>query len=99
MVNCAHGLLQGGINVNLHVRVTSQDAPGVRDDQLARALMEELDAIPRISVAPAVNDEAPAGSKATNIQIAEIVIALGAAGAVLPTLINAIRDWIIRQPT
>ena len=84
--------------MDLHVSVVSQPVRGLRDDEAARALMEELDAIPRVSVRPAINMDVPAGAKAAGIHFAEILVALGAAGALLPTVITAIKDWLVRQP-
>jgi len=68
-----------------------------QSDLAAQSLLEELRGIPRLvadrSVAPA-----QPGFKSAGAVMAEIVVGLGAAHALLPTVVNAIRDWLLRQP-
>lgn len=67
-------------------------------DEAARALLDELSNIPQLSATLAAGETAPAGSKAIATSLPEIIMALGAAGALLPTIVNTVRDWLIRQP-
>lgn len=69
------------------------------DDVAARSLMAELAAIPRTTIRMAEGVPAPIGSKAVMMdQLATVVVGMSAAGAILPTIITAIRDWLLRQP-
>ena len=63
----------------------------------AESLRDELAHLPKVEVGFEQGKQVPAGSKAGGIGIYETVIAVSAAGAAIPTLINAIRDWMTRQ--
>lgn len=63
----------------------------------ADSLRDELAPLPKVGVGFEQGKQSPAGSKAGGIGIYETVIAVSAAGAAIPALINAIRDWMTRQ--
>lgn len=69
-----------------------------RAEAAARNLMEELGSIPRLPVAMAEGGPAPAGSKALGVGLAEILIGMTSAGALLPSALGVVRDWLVRQP-
>lgn len=64
----------------------------------ALALLEELDQIPRLAPKLAESGPAPSGSKSVTEQLPQILMALGAANALLPATINLVKDWLLRQP-
>lgn len=84
------------MDVRIQVKAGGHSDGG--DEEAARALMTELTDIPRVSTAMAAGGPAPPGSKAVGLGVAEIIIGLGAAGALIPTVVNAVRDWLLRQP-
>lgn len=66
--------------------------------EAAQALLAELDQIPRLAPMLAETGPAPSGTKAVTENLPQILMALGAANAVLPTAINLVKDWLLRQP-
>lgn len=78
--------------------VTGETMSFARAEEAARNLMEELGAIPRLPVAMADGGPAPAGSKALGVGLAEILIGMTSAGALLPSALGVVRDWLVRQP-
>lgn len=67
-------------------------------DDAVRSLLDELDNVPQVAATLAAIGPSPHGSKGIVGNLPEIVIAFGAAGAVVPTLITAVREWLLRQP-
>lgn len=70
-----------------------------RDEQVAGTLVEELTQIRGVGVRRATAGQVPAGAKSVDGgSLTELVISLSAAGAILPTLVTVIKDWLLRQP-
>lgn len=67
-----------------------------REDQL-RNLFSDLRQVRGLKMEPVVRAEAP-GTKGADGSWAEILIAMGAAGALLPTAVSVLKDWLLRQP-
>ena len=76
--------------------VAGEGLSAARADEATRALLDELDSVRR-GVATQVSVPAPADSKGLVEFIQEIVIPLGAAGALLPTFVKVAGDWIGRR--
>ena len=74
-----------------------EPAPNARADASAQSLLDELSTIPRLRLKRA---ESPSlvGAKSAGNVMAEVIVGLGTAHALLPTLVNAVRDWLLRQP-
>lgn len=62
-----------------------------------RALSDDLRLLPDVTVRPthlgAGNEEA----KALDGNIVGLIVGLGGAGAILPTALTVLRDWLVRQ--
>ena len=84
--------------MNILLQVSSGTISASRDEEVTRALMAELDEVPKSAVTVASAGLAPQGSKALDAGVAGLIVSLGAAGATIPTLITTIRDWLLRQP-
>ena len=72
-------------------------APPEAVEDANRALAEELRALPGVTSSPASQGAAPDGSKALESALMGLVVAGIGSGAVIPTLIGAIKDWLTRQ--
>ncbi|WDF70959.1 effector-associated constant component EACC1 [Novosphingobium sp. KACC 22771] len=84
--------------IELHVAVHVENDPhGHNTERAMQNLADELRQVRRFAIN---RRELPsnAGSKGTGLLLPEILVSFGAAGAVLPTLVSAIRDWLLRQP-
>lgn len=83
--------------LNIEVLAGLSAAPS-HIDETARNLLEELTEIPRLSASFAEGPRPAPGAKSIQSSLPEIVIAASAAGALLPTIVTTLRDWIMRQP-
>ena len=90
-------LLMMSTNGALRIEISRSASPLVAESA-ARALMEELAAIPRIDVQMAQGPPAGKGAKSVVVGLAAILVAASGAGALLPTIVSALRDWLVRQP-
>lgn len=88
--------LSTGASLNIFL-ASNVDRRPERDDELVSNLLGELHNIPSIEAVRA-KGIAPQNSKSIGAQLPQIIIGLGAAGALLPTIANVIRDWLTRQP-
>lgn len=86
----ADDVLSIGIETSASERWHSED--------LLIDLMEELCGIRGLPISTNEEGAPPAGSKSVASSWAEILITLGAAGALLPTALGVVRDWLLRQP-
>jgi hypothetical protein len=68
--------------------------------ELSRRLRVELLRLEVESVTPVPGPPPPAGAKAGDpVSWSTLLLTLAASGGVLTTVIGALRDWLLRQPT
>jgi hypothetical protein len=87
-------VLAGG-NVNITVQLCGGGG-SARAEEAIYNLGQELRAIPRVQVRDEGAGEAPPGSKGGSWT--EILLGVTAAGALAPTIVTVLRDWLLRQP-
>lgn len=73
-------------------------AGSLRADEAARLLLRELAAVPGLSPRLAEGGPIPDGSKSIQNFLPEVIIAASATGALFPSIVAIVRDWIMRQP-
>jgi hypothetical protein len=66
------------------------------DEEALLGLQGEIEAIPRVMLRRPQVLGPPSGSK--SVGWGDILLAVSAAGALAPTLLIVIRDWLLRQP-
>jgi hypothetical protein len=64
----------------------------------AQALLDECNQIPQLAPRLAESGPAPAGTKAVVETLPQVLLSMGAAGALLPAAVNLVKDWLVRQP-
>lgn len=79
-------IVSGAANTPLHL------------DATAHALLDEVLGLPGAKADLAINPELPSGAKSIAANLPSIMIALGTTGALLPSIVTAIREWLARQP-
>jgi hypothetical protein len=82
-------------NTNLEVRVSGIESAS--QEEAVINLYEELAALPGLRIATIPETSAPAGSKGIDLGIAGLLVSLGASGALLPTVIQTIGEWLARR--
>jgi hypothetical protein len=67
-------------------------------DAAARGLLDQVMELPGAKADLAIAPDLPSGAKSIAANLPTVIIALGTTGALLPTIVSAIRDWLVRQP-
>jgi hypothetical protein len=62
-----------------------------------RSLAEELRSIPEVIVQPIKELDIGTGTKAIDGNLVGLMVAMSGAGAVIPTTLTVVRDWLVRQ--
>lgn len=78
--------------------VSSAGGAPAQVDAAARELLDEVVGLPGANASLAIDSNLPSGAKSIAANLPSIIIALGATGALLPTIVTTIRDWLTRQP-
>lgn len=81
--------------VDVLLDVLTTDDGGESGDLLS-SLRDELADIPGLELRDHVSATTPPGTK-SGAEIIAVVVGLGASGALLPVLVTALRDWLLRQ--
>jgi hypothetical protein len=89
----------GMINDVLEIEIVSSavNTP-LQLDSTARALLDEVLGLPGAKAELAIDPVLPSGAKSIAANLPSVIIALGTTGALLPAIVTAIRDWLVRQP-
>jgi hypothetical protein len=83
----------------LTIEVLTEGPSGpARAYEAAQLLLEELACIPNLSARLADSGPPPQGSKSLQNFLPEVIIAASATGALFPSIVATLRDWIVRQP-
>lgn len=69
-----------------------------RAEEYARQLKNEVEQIPGLKANLVELPPSSPGAKGLGAPWAEVIIALGAAGALLPTIVETVKAWLLRQP-
>lgn len=97
-LNCGRFVVVASMNEQLCIEILSGASTSpLHIDEAAQFLLDELRSIPHTSVRRVEGGPADPGTKSIANNLPEIVVACSAAGALLPTIVATIRDWLLRQ--